>query len=145
MSNAECCGGRRAPQAALTATAFQPTMNNKRHVFNPPHMAVLRRAPPGGCRRAGKVIAVDGSRGSWDVECPRGLRAVLEQSWRALLCREALGDPVPDRRPFAWFAWLQRAHVVSWCLFGFVGCTGHRLGMQRCRLWDCLVSLGPRS
>lgn len=48
MSNAECCGGRRAPQAALTGTAFQPTMNNKRHVFNPPHMAVLRRAPPRG-------------------------------------------------------------------------------------------------
>lgn len=87
---------------------------------------------------------MDGSRGGWDVECPRGLRAVLEQSWRALLCREALVDPVPDRRPFAWFAWLQRAHIVSRCLFGFVGCTGQRLGTQRCRLWDCFGLAQPQ-
>lgn len=110
------------------ATAFQPTTNNKTPRLQPtPEWPCCEGPPPEG-RPAGKVIAVDGSRGGWAIEGPTGLRAVPERSWRAPLAREALGEPVPDRQPFAWFAWLQRARVTSRWLFGFVGCVGQRPG-----------------
>ena len=84
MSNAECCGGRWAPQAALTATAFQPTMNNKRHVFNPPHMAVLRRAPPpGGAGELGRSLP-------WMVHVEAGTLSVPVAFGR---CWSRAGEP----------------------------------------------------
>lgn len=46
------------------ATAFQPTTNNTRHVFNPPQNGQAEKGvPPSKGRPARKVIAVDGSRG----------------------------------------------------------------------------------
>lgn len=70
-------------------------------------MAVLRRVPPnapGGGRQAGKVTALDGSRGGWDAE--GAARRPFGRRWSRAgepCCppREAWGAPVPDRQPFA--------------------------------------------
>lgn len=69
-------------------------------------------------------------------QCQRGAG---EPRWRGKLWV----SPVLDHQPFAWFAWVQRARVTRWWLFGFVGCVGQRLGTRRRRLWDCLVQPVP--
>lgn len=94
-------------------------------------MAVLRRAPPPRADRLGRSLLWMVHTEAEPLRVPPTFGQCRSGAGEPRRLREALGEPVPDRQPFAWFAWLQRARVTDRWLFGFVGRVGQRPGTRQ--------------
>lgn len=154
MSNAarlrwEPCSGGSPHRAPPPPSSPQRTI--KRRVFNPPRngraaKGVSPPQRPGGGRRAGKVTALDGSRGGWDAE--GAARRPFGRRWSRAgepCCppREAWGAPVPDRQPFA-LVCLVAERALESCGVGVAsGLEGSDRGTRRRRLLGWLGVAQP--